>query len=104
MQIFAEHCADCPQCREVMEAFYGELPQPHRLCATGRGILEGKGKGEWFRCDHCGGEFLKGRTDEDSLAECKREFGTDDKSICVPVCDRCFEILMDVRRKEGQTN
>lgn len=37
---FRDHMGDCQQCREVLEAFFAEMPQPHLLCDTGREILE----------------------------------------------------------------
>lgn len=36
---FMAHLGDCQQCREVMESFFAEFPQPHPFCEKGWAIL-----------------------------------------------------------------
>lgn len=44
-----------------------------------------------YQCDHCGGEFEKGWTDEEAEAECKSEFGIGSKDqSCAILCDDCY--------------
>lgn len=35
-----EHTGHCRVCREVIEAYFAEMPQPHPFCERGRAILE----------------------------------------------------------------
>jgi DNA-directed RNA polymerase subunit RPC12/RpoP len=51
---------------------------------------------ESYRCSVCGGEFKKGRSDEEADAEAERIFGTEKASEApgqAIVCDVCFKKL-----------
>jgi hypothetical protein len=37
---FKAHCVDCLLCRNVLNGFWGETPQPWPLCPVGRAMLE----------------------------------------------------------------
>lgn len=56
-QTFWEHACECPQCGEVLDAFFGEMPQPHRLCEVGQECLAFQAEvtrfmQEWDRGEH----------------------------------------------------
>lgn len=51
-------------------------------------------KGE-FRCAICGGVFTKGWSEEEAIAEMKRDFPNFDLEQCDVVCDDCYRDIME---------
>lgn len=47
-----------------------------------------------FKCACCGGEFEKGWSDEEALAEAKTQFTQVELSDKAVVCDDCYKNLM----------
>jgi hypothetical protein len=51
----------------------------------------------YFKCAACGGIFKKGRTDDEAMEACEKEFGralSDEESVLV--CDDCWEEMKPV--------
>jgi hypothetical protein len=49
--------------------------------------------GRTFTCAYCGGEFDKGWSHEEALAELKENFGDIPVEECAEVCDDCWELV-----------
>lgn len=43
-----------------------------------------------FKCAECGGTFQKARTDEEALAESKKQFGDLPSEKLAVICDHCY--------------
>ena len=51
-----------------------------------------------FTCSACGGEFVKGRSDEAANAEARENFGVEEASRredMAVICDDCYSQMME---------
>lgn len=49
-----------------------------------------------YTCSICGGVFIKGRSDEEALADSKKIWGDIDENMRGVACEDCF-VMMDVQ-------
>jgi hypothetical protein len=51
--------------------------------------------GEAYKCDACGGVFLRGWSDEEAQAEAMENFGTFDAKNMDVICDDCYHVMLN---------
>lgn len=86
---------DCP---------FKQCPLP-RICKDANECMGRQPKDKaLYRCTLCGGTYTKSRSDEEALAEAMRDFPGTNPEMVRPVCDECYQRVvedMNVKRQSS---